>query len=338
MKWLVLEGDAKLYEIIKSLQFEYGEELSWVIAYPGDWHMLRNYQCALMKPYYDAGLKELARAAGYPLAAIQSSSQFKRTHNFILEAWEAIYRVMLKCYMDSTDTDTTSLTSGLLDNIATHLQSPSTTDSMKELYFSTETDICFNNFKSFLQMMARIDDTWRFWMQFVFEDALAYIGLFLAIRSGDWQLRVASMKSMAAVFTAFDHPTYQKVISQHIADIQTMPAPILTMFQQGAFVVSVLGRPWHSVAIDESHEMLINKDCKTSIVRPLPDYINRIVHYMPYRSKSVKNLQLQLYPIEKDKINSPISSNSNDNKSEQNIQAQVHSMERYKLLYNNNRL
>ena len=43
MKWLVLEGDAKLYEVMKSLQFEYGEELSWVIPYPGDWHMLRQH-------------------------------------------------------------------------------------------------------------------------------------------------------------------------------------------------------------------------------------------------------------------------------------------------------
>ena len=38
-EWLVVEGDGKFYEILKSLQFEYGEELNWVIPYPGDWHM-----------------------------------------------------------------------------------------------------------------------------------------------------------------------------------------------------------------------------------------------------------------------------------------------------------
>ena len=79
---------------------------------------------------------------------------------------------------------------------------------------------------------------------------------------------LASVKSMAAVFTAFDHTTYQKRITQHLQDIATMLAPILTMFRQGAFVVSVTGRPWHSVGIDEGHKMLINKDCKTSIIRP----------------------------------------------------------------------
>ena len=60
---------------------------------------------------------------------------------------------------------------------------------------------------------------------------------------------------MAAMFTAFDHPTYQRVISQHLEDVLVMPAPVRTMFQQGAFVVSVSGRPWHSVGIDESHEI-----------------------------------------------------------------------------------
>ena len=90
-KWLVVEGDGKLYDLLNSLQFEYGEELSWVIPYPGDWHMLMNYQTALIKPYYDVGLKALASAAGYPPASIQSCSQFTQTHNFIMEALEAVY-------------------------------------------------------------------------------------------------------------------------------------------------------------------------------------------------------------------------------------------------------
>ena len=34
MRWLVLEGDAKLYEILKNLTFEYEDELSWLIPFP----------------------------------------------------------------------------------------------------------------------------------------------------------------------------------------------------------------------------------------------------------------------------------------------------------------
>ena len=30
-QWLVVEGDAKVYEIFKALKLEYGNELKWVI-------------------------------------------------------------------------------------------------------------------------------------------------------------------------------------------------------------------------------------------------------------------------------------------------------------------
>ena len=31
MRWLVVEGDAKVYEILQALKFEYGQELEWLI-------------------------------------------------------------------------------------------------------------------------------------------------------------------------------------------------------------------------------------------------------------------------------------------------------------------
>ena len=106
-EFLILEGDAKLFDIIQSLKHEYGDELRWVIPYPGDWHVLKNYQIALLKPYFDAGLKEMASAAGYPVAQIRSCGQFKRVHHFLLEAWEAIYRVMLEMFLvDESDEET----------------------------------------------------------------------------------------------------------------------------------------------------------------------------------------------------------------------------------------
>ncbi len=46
------------------------------------------------------------------------------------------------------------------------------------------------------------------------------------------------------------------------------------------------------------HEMAINKDCKTSIVRPSPDYVNKIANYLPFRAKCLNNLHSQLFPEE----------------------------------------
>ena len=60
-------------------------------------------------------------------------------------------------------------------------------------------------------------------------NALIYMSLFLAIRNGDWMLRMATIKSMAAVFSAFDRPTciYQRLVPQHLADLLCFPAPVL---------------------------------------------------------------------------------------------------------------
>ena len=98
MKHLLVAGDAKVYDVLQFLKFEYGVEYSWLIPMLGDWHLLKNYQIALMKPYFEAGLKELAQVSGYPVAAIQTCGQSKRTHRFLLEAWESIHQVMMEKY------------------------------------------------------------------------------------------------------------------------------------------------------------------------------------------------------------------------------------------------
>ena len=64
---LVIGGDAKTHLRLKELKQQYGSELDWLIPFVGDWHVLYNYQKALMKVYYEAGLKVLAMASGSEL-------------------------------------------------------------------------------------------------------------------------------------------------------------------------------------------------------------------------------------------------------------------------------
>ena len=330
---LIVEGDAKLFEILQSLKHEYGDELQWLLPFPGDWHMLKNYQPALFKAYYDAGLKSMAEAAGYLLNQIKSCGQFKRTHMFILEAWEAIYRAMVTSFIEYTHNEhpTTDLQEKIcetLESIATSTQKARFRTNFNEKMGKLKGELqhYFSKFKSFIQKMSSIDDIWRLWVQFVFQDAMAYGSLFLAVRGGDWRLRMASIEQMAPVFTVFDHATYQKVISQHIADILVMPDSILTIFQQGAFVVSISGREWYSVAIDEAHEMLINRGCKSSLVKPTPDHIDRMASYLPYRSKVLENLKHEIFPEAKTKglmTQSPYSKDRLDFKFEQNVRTMI---------------
>ena len=169
-------------------------------------------------------------------------------------------------------------------------------EKLNELRDQLQQSAYHDRFKSFLDTKASQDPNWKFWQQFIFEDGLAYIGLFLAIRSGNWELRLASIKLMAPVFTAFDHQTYRKLIAQYLADLCTFPDEMMSIFKQGGFVVSLSGKQWHSVAVDEAHEMKINKECKMSIVQPSQDYISRTANYIPYRAECMENLREQLFP------------------------------------------
>ena len=49
-KFVIVVGDAKTYSLLVAITREYGEELNWLLPYPGDWHILLNYQKVVMKP------------------------------------------------------------------------------------------------------------------------------------------------------------------------------------------------------------------------------------------------------------------------------------------------
>ncbi len=50
---LIVAGDAKTYHHLQEIKIEYGEQLSWLIPFPGDFHILMNYQPVLSKVYFD---------------------------------------------------------------------------------------------------------------------------------------------------------------------------------------------------------------------------------------------------------------------------------------------
>lgn len=81
-KYVLLVGDAKTYNLLQSICYEYQSCLKWLIPMPGDWHVLYNYQKALMKPYADAGLLTLAKVAGHgaeTLISLIQATNFRRT-------------------------------------------------------------------------------------------------------------------------------------------------------------------------------------------------------------------------------------------------------------------
>ena len=92
-----MAGDAKTYQHLQSLKLDYGEELSWLLPFRGDFHILK-FQPVLSKVYFDIGLKQLAMTGGFRGETLTSLQKCKKTHNFILQSW-AIYRHMMNAFL-----------------------------------------------------------------------------------------------------------------------------------------------------------------------------------------------------------------------------------------------
>ena len=97
------------------------------------------------------------------------------------------------------------------------------------------------------------DETWKFWVQFVFYNCYCYISLYLAIRGSNWDLRMSSLKLMAPLFAVLDCSTYERIIPHHIADVCHYPESILKCLKSGSFTVSITGEKLHAVALDYVH-------------------------------------------------------------------------------------
>ena len=176
-------------------------------------------------------------------------------------------------------------------------------------------DVYFKECHDFASERASIDPNWCFWDEFVLSNCLGYINLFLAIRSANWNLRLGSLKVMAPVFSAFDRTNYRRLIPQHLANCLLLQHNISAAFSEGGFAVSILGNAWHSVAIDECHEMLIIRDLKDAVTHPGKNSINQVALSFPFKSRNLRNIQNEVFnklPITNCNMSS-VDKNMNDN-------------------------
>ncbi len=285
--YVILVGDGKTYQHLIEVKKIYGVLFKKLLIYPGEWHILKNFQPVLMKIYFHAGLKQLAQASGFraeTLRSLEKCSNFSRTHKFLLEVWQALFRALIaSAYPEKPTQDEFQF-----DNSEVHEVLTSVECYMHKINFN-------QTFHINIEQKTMSDDTMKFWHQFIFSDCFCYIQLFIAIRCQNWDLRNSSLKQMAPLFLAYDRTTYQRLIPYHLADIQKFPSDLLKHFKN-CFTISINGGKGHAVALDEAHEMCINKDLKMAISRPTQSYLQKTSLFMKHRISIHKSLLSEIFP------------------------------------------
>ena len=111
-EYIVIVGDGKSYDHLIKLKTDYGSSLSWVLPYPGDWHILEKVLPIFMKIYLDAGLKPFVTKFhhGSTYRILTDCIKFSVTHRFFTQVYsiyvpfankECIQRSTLSCETES---------------------------------------------------------------------------------------------------------------------------------------------------------------------------------------------------------------------------------------------
>ena len=101
------------------------------------------------------------------------------------------------------------------------------------------------------------------------KDFHAYYAMVIAIRTGNWSLRIASLKMITTRFVQSGAHTYKWLLLWDLANVHGYPDSILKNLELGAWVSTLQDRQGVSLARDEFHERTASKDIQLVMVKQL---------------------------------------------------------------------
>ena len=123
-----------------------------------------------MKAYSDAGLSTLGKLSGHiaeTLTSLINCSNFSRTHNFLLQAFQANYQYFISLYLSTANAKQTSRIVSSLNKILESFVKITKDEQLLE--FRTETNdiltelpCTYNEFVGFMEDLSKKQDTIMF--------------------------------------------------------------------------------------------------------------------------------------------------------------------------------
>ena len=126
----------------------------------------------------------------------------------------------------------------------------------------------YPNYKRYVEDGRKADDQFALFMT-ALDDFHPYIACYISIRTGDWKLRIASIKMMATRFVLSGAVNYKWWVMRHLADVKTYPKGIKDRLEAGSWVSCLKDGKGKCLARDEYHERTASKDIKFEMPKQL---------------------------------------------------------------------
>lgn len=109
-------------------------------------------------------------------------------------------------------------------------------------------------------------------------------------------------KDIDGTFFSYSRDKYEVLSISALADSYTYPKQILENFKNGQWTVSYKGRPYHSSALDEAQECIVNRKLKQITTRPSHFRMVEMADFMAYLDTVVTGLDSHVFKLQKRKV------------------------------------
>ena len=232
----------------------------------GAFHTAMSFLGCIGKRFMDAGLHDILIEAEIVAAGSVNAVTTGKHYNRAVRAHklmaEACYHMLLETFLQSINEDEAVEIRQLLHDMQTAYTRPG---EYMELLSSDRFDQFQTAFEKFVKCNSTTKQTFAFWSSYC--DMVGILLLFIrSIREGNWEMHLASIRSMLPWIFAYDRVNYSRYLPVYwmeMHDLGHTHPLIYQQFMEGEFVVQRSEKPFAQMPCDQTIEQTANRDSKT---------------------------------------------------------------------------
>ncbi|CAB1099833.1 unnamed protein product [Ectocarpus sp. CCAP 1310/34] len=207
------------------------DKYAWALPWIGDWHLLEHTPDVLFRKWGGFALIPLAKAADCYDKKLEGKTYHKR-HHFFVGFLEALRQACIGEVKEASQPGGGRLADEeLLANLLGYR-----IDRTKH--------------KTFGQ-----------WADLLLSDGMAYLAVYIGIRTEDFDLREAAIRKIAPLFLGYNKNLYHALCIQYLADIARL-SPAERLFISETFSLSLSEKLSNNSGLGEIQKMIMTKDIK----------------------------------------------------------------------------